>query len=125
MCGDVSYHLTPPTDFASHCHCDWCRRFSGAAFLSWTSVPENRFEQLSGELREFVSPSGAKWQSCVRCGSALFYRGSGKVYVTLGSLEDELDRKPDAHVSFEEKVHWLDVNDGLPCFKGKTDERLR
>ena len=48
----------------------------------------------------------------------------GHVYVSVGSLTGTFDTLPSAHVSYEERVGWIEANDSLPKFRGKTDERM-
>ncbi len=131
-CGAVRYTLTPPTVFASHCHCQSCRKASGAAFLSWTSAPKERV-QIDGEsaLTWHRTSDAIRWGFCGTCGTTLFYVADGphpespktdSVYVTLGSLDDSLDRLPDAHVSYEERVAWFTPGDHLPLNRSKTEE---
>lgn len=135
-CGAVGFALTPPTDFCAHCHCRSCRKASGAAFLTWTSVPRDRFslERGADSITWYASSETIEWGFCRICGTTLLYRAvaeghaeaprTGCVYVTVAALDDPLDRAPAAHVSFEERVPWHEPGDGLPRFEGKTDERL-
>jgi catechol 2,3-dioxygenase-like lactoylglutathione lyase family enzyme len=137
LCGNVQYALTPPTDFAAHCHCNTCRRASGAAFLTWTSVPNDRFELVRGGdfVSWYRSSETINWGFCSQCGTTLFYRADveghaespriNATYVTVASLDDPLDRAPSVHVSFEEHVAWLEPNDRLPKHVGKTEERIQ
>jgi len=48
----------------------------------------------------------------------------GRIYVSVASLVDPLDRQPNAHVSFEERVSWLDSNGKLPRYFGKTERQI-
>ncbi len=136
LCGIVRIGLTPPTLFASHCHCESCRRAHAAAFVSWTGVPDERFEIVQGEERvtRFQSSPGAFRCFCSRCGSAMFtyytpehadFGGTaGCVYVPVAVLEDPLDRQPSSHISFEERVAWFPFRDELPRFVAKSDQRV-
>jgi hypothetical protein len=47
-----------------------------------------------------------------------------RIYVTLASLVDPVDRAPQSHVSYEERVSWMQFDDGLPKHRGKTDEEI-
>lgn len=135
LCGAVRIALEPPTLFASHCHCESCRRAHAAAFVTWTGVPDARFAvvQGEGEVVRFESSPGAYRCFCCRCGSAMFtyYEPShaefggaaGSTYVPVAVLQDPLDRDPDRHVSFEEAAAWFTFDDGLPRFHAKTDVR--
>lgn len=127
FCGQVVYTLEGPTDFAGFCHCQSCRRASGAPLLAWTSVPEHRFRLLSGfeVLRSYSRSGEVTWDFCGHCGTTLFYRSpsaSEKVYVTIASLTSPLDRPLESHVSFEEKPLWVDLSPNLPRYIGKSDE---
>ena len=132
FCGAVRFRLTAPTDFVAHCHCRSCRVSHGAPFVTWTSVPQDRFvfESPESHLRWYRSSPQIEWGFCATCGSSLLYRAvaSGnpeapkldRMYVTAASL-DALDRMPAVHVSYEEHVDWLRVPDGLPKHRGKSD----
>lgn len=133
FCGAVSFTLTPPSDFCSHCHCHSCRRVSGAAFLTWTSVPEDRFALVDSDsaLVWYKSSDAIRWGFCGTCGTTMLYAadrpghpeqpGLDRMYVTVGSLSDPLDRAPACHVSFEEHVAWFESGDHLPKRRGKSD----
>jgi hypothetical protein len=72
LCGAVRYRLTTvPTDVA-HCHCRICRRASGAAFVTWATVPR-RDLSVTGAVRWFRSSTLARRGSCPTCGSPLFF----------------------------------------------------
>lgn len=124
-CGEIQFEITPPTKMFSHCHCESCRRSHGAAFVSWTSVPNEQFELTLGKDRvsSYESSPGIVWQFCKKCGSSIFQKtrhSPNVTYVVAASLIDAIDRKPEGHMSFEEKVSWLDVNDELPKYREKT-----
>lgn len=128
-CSKIQYELNPPTDFCSHCHCESCRRTHGAAFVTWTSVPESQFKITEGAegLKTYESSPGITWMSCNTCMSPLFQKthsSPGRVYITVASLTDKLDREPDSHVSYEEHVRWFKVNDGLSRHKEKASDRI-
>lgn len=136
LCGQVRVRLTPPTDFLSHCHCRSCRLSHGAAFVTWTSVPLERFalEAGEGDVTWYRSSEHIEWGFCRTCGSPLLYRAvspghhespkTDRIYVSAACLEDALDRAPQAHVSYEERVPWHTPGDGLPRYRGKGDERM-
>jgi len=134
LCGAVRIALEPPTLFASHCHCESCRHAHAAAFVTWTGVPDARFEVVQGEagITRFPSSPGAFRCFCSACGTVMFtyYEpthadfgdAAGSTYVPVAVLEDPLDRAPDSHVSFEEAVAWFPFRDELPRYEAKSDE---
>ena len=127
-CHKISFTIEIPTEFCSHCHCESCRRIHGAAFVTWTSVPDEQL-QIRGDsfLKEYESSPGVIWTRCDSCGSPLFQttrHSPGRTYVAVSSLIEPLDRAPESHVSIEEKVQWVSVNDGLPQHRAKASDRL-
>jgi hypothetical protein len=127
-CGLVRIELTPPTLFASYCHCESCRRVHGAPFVAWTAVPRHAFVIASGgeAITEYASSPGVVRTFCRRCGSPLFYEGEAapdRIYVPVAIL-DGLDRPLDSHVSYEERAPWLAGIHALPCFEAKSDRPL-
>ena len=127
-CGAVRVELTPPTIFASYCHCETCRRVHGAPFVAWTAVGRDAFQIVDGgeALAEYASSQGVVRAFCSRCGSPMFYKGEGtadRIYVPVAIL-DAIDRPIASHVSYEERVPWIAGIHTIPCFEGKTDKSL-
>jgi len=134
LCGSVEFSLTPPTNFCAHCHCESCRLSSGAAFVTWTSVPSDRFALTAGEehLKWYRSSDHILWGFCGNCGSSMLYRADKaghhespkleNMYVSVGSLIDPMDQPPKVHVSYEERLAWMHAKDGLAKHRGKTDD---
>lgn len=128
-CKQVKFEIAPPTEFCSHCHCESCRKTHGAAFVTWTSVPNKQLKIAAGKglIKEYESSPNIKWMSCGHCFSPLFqttHTSPGRTYIVVASLVDPLDREPGSHVSYEEHVPWIKVNDGLPQYKEKASEKL-
>jgi len=136
FCGKVQFSLEPPTDFVSHCHCESCRLSHSSAFVTWTSVPKERFILESGEkhLKWYRSSEWIEWGFCKECGGQMLYRSikeghhespkQERMYISVGSLTSPIDRDPNAHVSYEEKIPWFTPRDDLPKFRGKGSERI-
>jgi hypothetical protein len=128
-CKAVKFELTLPTEFCSHCHCESCRRLHGSAFVTWTSIPERQFNYLVGdqEVCVYESSPGIEWLSCRKCHSHLFQKtthSKNRIYISLSCLDEKIDRKPDSHVSYEERVDWFCVNDDLPKYKEKASSLI-
>ena len=131
LCGAVQFRLTPPLDEMTHCHCRSCRLSRGVAFVTWTSVPSERFAFATGEgeVLWYRSSPGVRWGGCRRCSSPMFYIADQQhpdapklnhVYVSAGSLTGGISERPVAHVSYEEHLHWIEGAEALPRFRGKT-----
>ena len=38
LCATIRYRVTAPSLCVSHCHCTFCRRAAGAAFITWMTL---------------------------------------------------------------------------------------
>lgn len=93
-------------------------------------MPKTRFEWISGEgmVRWYASTPQVEWGFCANCGTSCLYRSEAapdKIYVTVASLEGKLDRTPNAHYSYEERVPWCPVFSDLPRFFAKTSQLMK
>lgn len=119
LCGALQFSVRFPTKWVAHCHCTMCRRAHGAAFVTWVGADEASFELTDPEqlLRWYVSSPGAERGFCARCGSTLFFRSRrwpGEIHVVRANFDSALDRAPQAHVFYDTRVPWFEVNDALP-----------
>jgi len=129
FCGGIQFQIKPPTKMFTHCHCESCRRSHGAAFVTWVSVDDAQFFLAAGEelVAAYESSPEIVWKFCKRCGTSLFQttrHSPGITYIVAAALIDPMDRDPECHVSFEEKVTWLDVKDDLPKHREKTSDMI-
>lgn len=127
-CGKIKYQFETPSEFCSHCHCESCRRTHGSAFVTWTSVSDDKLKIFEGKefLKSYESSPQIVWYNCGHCFSPLFQKtrhSPGRTYITVASLNEALDRLPECHVSIEEKVDWLIVGDGLPQYREKASDK--
>lgn len=119
LCGGVHYEAEGPLTLIARCHCDQCRKASGAEFATNGSVPRETFQVVRGEalLSHHASSPGEERVFCSRCGSPLFKRSAknpAHIRIRLGTLDSELDQKPLVHVFVSEKPSWSEIYDDLP-----------
>ena len=125
LCGAVRFRVTPPTRFVGHCHCSMCRRGHGAGYVTWLVVPRTHFAIETGEdaLARFDSSEHGTRSFCTRCGSSLLCestRHPDEIDVVLANLDGAIDRPPQAHIFFSDRVDWVDVRDELPRLGGDS-----
>lgn len=123
LCRSVHLELALPSLWAAHCHCSLCRRAHGAAFVTWVGFKKEGVRLVSGEewLTDYASTPGAKRSFCRRCGSTLLFQGDrwpDECHVVRANIEGELDRVPSAHVFFDDRAKWIELEDGLKRFGG-------
>jgi hypothetical protein len=68
FCGFVRYGTEGGPYNVTNCHCSICRRLSGAAFVTWFSVPVATFRFLTNEPTTIRSSKHGRRTFCPRCG---------------------------------------------------------
>jgi hypothetical protein len=123
-CGAAALRSSVPHKGVIHCHCNQCRRQSGAAFTTWVSLLREA-TAIDGEdmlLSHEVSANGSR-HFCKRCGSHLFTvdRRYPKVLgVPAGVVDDPSSLVPSGHYFVSHKAPWHEISDGLPQFGGES-----
>lgn len=105
MCGDVQFVASgEPTD-VSWCHCQSCRRHSGAPVSVFVGFRHDACKVTKGAITKYNSSPGRLRGFCARCGSTLTCEGesSPKVHFYIGKFNDAAQFKPTRHVFPEEK----------------------
>lgn len=114
-CRTVRYRLTASPLFVHCCHCRWCQRETGSAFVLNAMVEADRVALLAGTPLMVDTPTnsgkGQRIARCPGCCVALWshYAGAGPAisFVRVGSL-DEPDRvQPDIHIYTTTKLPWV------------------
>ena len=118
-------------DSVTWCHCDDCRRESGAPAFAWVGWREAAVEPVVGgglgDLALRGTRPGVTRGRCTGCGATLAYRDRGLpgvVYVPLGAHDPIDDLVPTEHAYWPERPAWLVVADGLPTRDTTTQERV-
>lgn len=127
LCGALRYRLSGHTGSVPLCHCDSCRRQSGAVAVAWLEVDREDFAWTEDEPTYYRYASDltpeARRSFCGRCGSSLTWErvGSGSVDVATGSLDDPSVAPPTHHCWEGRQLDWTRREDGLPRYeKGST-----
>lgn len=125
LCGAVVFEVKLPTSACAHCHCTQCRRAHGAGFVTWVIVPRDQWRITAGHdlLRRYPSSNHGARSFCGRCGSSLFFETSehpDRVDIAMANLHAEIDRTPQLHVFFDDRVAWVELGDSLPRLGGDS-----
>ncbi len=127
LCGSIKYELTGDAKRFYHCHCQRCRKATGAAHASNIMVKENNFLWLSGEklLKRYKVPDAERFYThfCSECGSVMprDVPEIGMMIIPAGSLDSEINIKPEARIFWESRAGWSCNSDGLPTFSEYPD----
>jgi hypothetical protein len=117
VCGAVRYRVASRPFEAGYCHCELCRRSSGAPVLAFATVPLAHFIVIKGEPRRRRSTSfGERW-FCADCGTQLTMHVDHQpdtIDFTIASLDLPAQVLPEFHIFFDSRIDWFDCADELP-----------
>ena len=123
LCGSITYEVDKIEAHMAHCHCIMCRKFHGAAFASFGEAKPENFRWLKGDdhLVEYLGTNNSIRRFCKTCGSSMTFQPSfdngGLIEFALGTLDSNIDSKPDGHIFLDYKANWYDVEGDLPKHK--------
>ncbi len=117
QCGAVRYRLGGAMQGAGICHCESCRRSTGAQSVAWITVPAEGFTLLRGEPVAYASSPGVIRRFCGRCGTALTYQSEPEsVDVTIASLDDPEAVVPVKEIWLSHRLSWEAVDPSRPGY---------
>jgi hypothetical protein len=124
LCAAVRYRASADPIRVVNCHCAMCRRFSGAAFMTFVHFPAGAFAWTGAQPSRYRSSADAERGFCAVCGSTLSMHEAvlaDRIQISLGSLDRPDLARPDDHVWTSRQLPWLKVVDDLPRFATISD----
>jgi hypothetical protein len=133
LCGVIRYEVDRIFDVI-YCHCQQCRRSSGAPVLLNAGVSDDSFRLTKGAPSEYRTSDSGRSFFCGTCGAGLYgeyiassasshaFAKDGRRYfsVRVGSFDDPEKIRPQIHQFMEHKLSWFDTTDNLPRVEGNT-----
>lgn len=115
LCGEIRYSITPLAADIDYCHCEMCRRWSGAPVSAWAQVPVSQFRLVKGTATPYASSKLGIRYFCPTCGASVFMtdQDGTSVGIMLGTLDDATKLRPTAHGWWSAHLPWLKLDDGL------------
>ena len=113
-CRAVRYSMHAAPMIVHCCHCRWCQRETGSAFVINAIVETGKLE-VTGETVMVDTPSasgrGQKIVRCPKCHVALWSHypraGHTLAFVRAGTLDNPDAVKPDVHIFTSSKLEWV------------------
>ena len=128
LCGGVRFEIDRAAGAFEICHCNRCRKLTGAAGLPALEVPADAFRLLAGaglieryDAPLLYRPPPYRATFCRRCGSPVPFAepGAESVEVPAGLLDDDPGVTPDKHIYVDYAPPW-DTDDAIPRFTRET-----
>lgn len=118
LCGAVRYQCGPAGG-STLCHCESCRRASGAHVLGWVSVAANEFRWTGHTPVSFRSSHSVVRTFCSTCGTPLTYSHDAwpdEIDLTIGSIDRPGEVPPTDHTWTSDSLAWDSLYHQLPRY---------
>ncbi|MEM8646144.1 MAG: GFA family protein [Pseudomonadota bacterium] len=128
MCGAVRFEAYGAVRDVGYCHCESCRRHTGAPLVAYVGVAADQVRFSGAPRARYRSSPAVERAFCPECGTSLTWEGvtqtSGvKVIEFHISTLDHPERfKPEEHTRYDERISWLEVADDLPRHRSVSND---
>ncbi len=121
MCGAIRYEAVGEPMVVAHCHCDSCRRHTGAPLVTLVSFEASQVRFTEGSRKIYASSPGVGRAFCGDCGTTLTWeseqRGQSLIEFHIGTLDEPDALPPSLQVFHGERLAWFDTADCLPRYR--------
>jgi hypothetical protein len=119
LCGHVTFELHGEPQWVAHCHCDMCRRATGAVVATYAGYEYSAAVFNGNTLKSYESSPGVFRKFCSNCGSSVSFEGDkwpNEIHILISLLDNPDTLTPQVHVFTCDRVKWLQMDDELPKF---------
>ena len=115
LCGAIRFTADGAPKWTAYCHCQSCRRHTGAPVSAYAGFETSQVRFTRGEPATYASSPGVRRGFCARCGSTLTFEGErwpGEVHLHVGAFDDPAGLPPQGKQAFvEERLPWLHLGE--------------
>jgi hypothetical protein len=129
LCGSIRYEVDRVFDVI-YCHCNQCRRSSGAPVLVTAVVAGDAFRVTEGSPSVFPTSATGRSHFCGKCGTGLYgeffapthpLAKNGRYFsIRVGTFDEPERLRPQIHQWTESKLSWFETTDDLQRVDGNT-----
>ena len=131
-CGAVSYSLRESPMSVQHCHCESCRKSTGALHATVGVMQRDKVEIEGVEnLTKYRTSPGFEQQFCRTCGCNLFAYDDDDTTFFLGNLptlDSDLEpghpREMESHIFMKSRATWEHVSDDVPHYEAEDPREI-
>ncbi len=117
QCGAARAEMTGALKFVGNCHCEACRKATGAAVSTWVGFNDEQVRWLTEKPAYYASSKGVQRAFCAKCGTPLTYASDkwpGETHFLIGVLEHPENYTPQGEVFVDEALPWAHHIKSLP-----------
>jgi hypothetical protein len=110
LCGAVQFRATGAPKWVLWCHCNSCRRHSGAPASVFVSFTHDAVTMTHGEITKYASSPGVERGFCARCGSTLTCNNArlpDETHFHIGAFERAAELAPKGELFGGERLPWF------------------
>lgn len=110
LCGAVRFQVTGAPKWTAWCHCQSCRRHSGAPVSVFVSFEHEAVVISKGTITKFHSSPGTRRGFCASCGTTLTCESEKlptECHFHVGAFDRPEVLVPSFHIFPEERLPWL------------------
>jgi hypothetical protein len=110
LCGAVRFRAAGDPRWIGWCHCQTCRKHSGAPVSVFVAFAHADVAATRGAISKFLSSPGTRRGFCAECGSTLTCEGDARpdeLHIHIGAFDEAAALQPTFHIYPEERLPWL------------------
>jgi hypothetical protein len=115
LCGAVRFEAKGAPKWVRWCHCESCRRHSGAPANVFVSLEKEAVTVVEGAIAEFNSSPGVGRGFCARCGSTLTCSNAKlptETHFYVGAFDRAAELAPKGQFFAGERLPWFHASEG-------------
>ena len=109
LCGAVRFEAEGAPKFIANCHCNSCRKATGAAFSTWVGFSDANIRWLKNAPAFHQSSPGVERGFCRDCGTPLTYAGAqwpDETHFLIGVFDAPESYTPSGDVFADDALPW-------------------
>jgi hypothetical protein len=125
LCGSIRYKTRGEPRRGQVCHCTFCQKFTGSAFLVEAIFPKENVEIIGSTFGTYSHTSDESGKSlhlnfCLKCGSHFGLKADRfpEIYIICGGTFDDPNWfKISTHIFVRSAVHWMVLPEDVNTFQ--------
>lgn len=114
LCGAVRFTASGPAKWTAYCHCESCRRHTGAPVSAYAGFESDRVLFTGQAVSHYASSPGVRRGFCATCGSTLTFEGDrwpGEIHLHVAAFDRPEDFPPSSHAYAAERLPWMHISE--------------